>query len=432
MASGGVKMQTQNRIAVLVDGAPIEASAIRHDPGAYQNELLAAKQKFGSAICRCQNTPLKLVIRELNHKLFLACWPDQAQSHALSCPFYSATEDNGRAKYASDAITTDGITTGIKLHHAVVQKSAGTRPEGSATGFGRVHLWGLLHHLWESAGLNRWHPGWERDWGFGRYSIRRAAQSTMVDGHPLIHSLYLPPIWNSRKKDATQAHWNEFVEPLQRLNRSRPEVASGFVMGIVRKLEPSERGYVLYLQHHATAFHIDKNVVDFLVTHSRRGWFSLTRSQDTSSPLERVLAFLRIQSSANGFMVVVEAALMRVSKNYIPVSNQFEERLADLLVADDRRFIRPLHYDAHQYNLPHFILMDCAPGATSDNSPAKVCLFVSPTANTPFISNKTSSVNRGIADRLGYGYWQWNAFENQSIPLLPAVFSNKPKDLNHV
>jgi hypothetical protein len=419
-----------DRVRVLIAGTKVVASAVRHDPEPFQVNLHEARQRFGGGICLCQDKQLQLVIRERNSKLFLACWPDQAQEHALDCPFYSAPRDGGSQKYTSGAITEDGPNTNIQLHHPLLQptpnkKTEGRTPPTRAAGLSKLHLWGLLHHLWESGGLNRWNPGWKRDWGLVRYMVRRAAQSTSVDGVPLLSNMYVPPIWSVDRKAEILSYWNEFTRPLFRQHRTTELVASGVVIGLVRKLEVTESGFSIRLKNHSDIFYIDKQVADRLASYSRKGWSVLRTGINhtpTAGPGPKVIAALRIQAKATKALVVVEGVLMRVSPTFIPISSSFEERLAELLVEQNRRFIRPLHYDIQSLDLAHFVLTDCAGANVSETGPQRVALYVYGTAIAPTYQRTLEAKDRIDAKNMGCGYWKWNVSESKEIPSLPPVY----------
>jgi hypothetical protein len=103
-------------------------------------------------------------------------------------------------------------------------------------------------------------------------------------------------------------------------------VASAFVIGIVRGLDPSEFGHVLRLHHHSERFFLDHTVSDMLARYSRRGWAAAKRLELPHEENEKpyVIAAMRIEASHTGRMTVVEAALMRVSPRFIPVNSSYE------------------------------------------------------------------------------------------------------------
>lgn len=429
-------MTTRNtsRVKVLVAAKGIDALAVRHTPQSFQAELIAARDKFGNALCGCTKPPLPLVIREKNGSLFLAAWPAQASLHALDCPFFSEQKTTNAA-VENGAIVRDVERNKIKLHHPVrkpnrrleFSASPGDRataktPAAEATvgaRFTKLHLWGLLHYLWEEAGLNRWHPGWHRDWGFVRHALRRVAIETEVDGAPLIHSLYIPPVWVPERSQEIKADWEQFVKPLVQAHRRSPVVACGFVLGAVREMQPSQYGYVLRLHHHAQRYFMDERVAAALAQYSRRGWSAIKRLDVPVDGEERphVVAALRVEASPNANLVIVEAVLMRVSPRYIPVNSSFEDRVARLLVKDDRQFIKPLTYDNHVQELPDFVLRDAAP------RPGAVSMYVYGPAMTPVKQIQKERMDRASAEAAGNGFWQWNAAAQAQPPPLPKPFS---------
>jgi hypothetical protein len=354
-----------HRVQVLVAGQAVDAPAIRHNPSDFQQELGQARRAFGSALCNCLQPPLKLVIREREGKLFLAAWPTQAERHALDCPFYTE-QRTGAAEYVAGAIEVHGERTRLALAHPIRQSDrhapASPKPLASNANGQRqnLNLWGILHHLWEQSGLNRWYPGWSRDWSFVRHALRRVAQSTEIDGQPLLTSLYVPPVWIDSKKTKIDEHWAQFCASLIEHHRRTDHVASAFVIGKVRSLDPTEFGHGLMLHHHAPRFFMDAGIADNLARFSRSGWAAAKHLEVVVKDGEKphVIAAMRVEATGKGRLIVVEAALMRVSPRYIPVNSSYEDRLARILVDQVREFVRPLHYDNHSVPLPHFILRD--------------------------------------------------------------------------
>lgn len=416
----------QRRATVLLAGQAVPAAAIRSGPEAFQEVLARAKTQFGSALCQCKRSPLRLVIRERNNKLHLACWPDQAQEHALDCPFYSIEGQGGRAAYDQGAITPDGNDTKIKLHHAVVQKRTEASRNSEAKSRSRLHIWGLLHHLWECAGLNRWYPGWTRDWGMVRYVLRRAAQTTTVDNEPLLPFLYVPPPWSHKRRDAIAQQWSQFKHPLITNHRGTNTVFSGFIIGSIKSMEKTPYGFAIRMHHMGEPIYIDEATSARLASYSRKGW-AAARLLDTTSqkagPADttaHVIAALRVQASASRTLVAIEGAMMRVSKAWIPVSSSYEEAMADALVEGDRRFVRPLHYDIHHLDQPHFVLTDCADPQGRDPLPRKVAMFVYGKGIDEAYQAKIERNDADLAQRLGYGMCSWNT-KTSSAPSLPPV-----------
>lgn len=424
-----------HRVQVLIAGAKVAASAIKHDPDQYQRELLTARERFGGGICQCQPNPLQLVIRERKGRLFLACWPEQSQLHALDCPFFSRARESVISNYAQTAIAEEGPNTIIQLHHPLLQHTPRSRaqprtPVERAESLSKLHVWGLLHLLWERGGLNRWHPGWKRDWGMVRSMLRRVSQSTMVEGDSLLKSLYVPPIWTNGRKESIKEFWDAFTQPLFRQHRGTEMAASGFVIGAVRKLDSTADGFQLRLSHHSEVFHLDKAVADRLAIYSRRGWAVLSNPPNAvDGKLPMVIAAVRVQATSRKALMVVEAALMRVTKHYIPVTSSYQEQLVDRLIVEDRRFIKPLHYDMQHQQLAHFVLTDCVSDDLRDTAEKRVALFVYGTAIAPTHQRVLETKDRAIAIELGCAFWKWDVYQSSTMPALPPKhisFSDSP------
>lgn len=421
---------------VLVAGIGIPAMEVRHQPDLHQALLQAARQQFGHALCECQSPPLPLVIRERGNRLFLACWPGHAQQHALNCPFYSETV-NASTLYAQGAIVGNGVTTELRLRHPLHgpridrahveahQRSAGDRTGGPPAP-DALHLWGVLHHLWEAAGMNRWGHGWSRDWGMLRHHVRRAAQSTIVEGRPLLESLYLPPVWLRSKETEIEQQWRDFTAPLFRHHRSSDRVATGIVIGIVRRFESTPHGYAFWLRQSPQVFFVDRAVAERMASYSRRGWAALGQMGHANTGRNdptTVVAALRIQSSAKQRLVAVEAALMRVSRHYVPVDSSYEEQLVENLVANGRSFVKPLHYDLHGAALPDVVLADALRG---DSSRGRVAMHVYGSTIQPAQQARLERTDRERADVAGLDFWKWNVAEQKTVPPFPPMYTPDP------
>ncbi len=244
----------------------------------------------------------------------------------------------------------------------------------------------------------------------------------MIEGVDLLRSLYIPPVWNEKRKAEIQARWSQFIAPLVTNHRRTPTVVSAFVIGAVRVLEPSEFGHMVKLHHHSERFFLDQTVADMLARYSRRGWAAAKRLEGPRDVGEKpyVIAAMRIESSHTGRMTVVEAALMRVSPRYIPVNSSYEDKLARILVESDRKFVRPLHYDNHALALPDFILKDVHEARTSDGAPTdEMALYVYGASVPVQQRSRLEAADRAWAESNGMAYWRWDAAQGPEIPALP-------------
>jgi len=247
-----------------------------------------------------------------------------------------------------------------------------------------------------------------------------------VGGKPLLQHLYIPEVWNEARKAEIRAHWREFCAPLHRQHRRSPSVASGFVIGLVRELAPTEYGYAIKLHHHAERFWMDATLSDNLARFSRRGWAALKHLEVSAAPEEKpyVIAALRVEATHTGRLTVVDGALMRVSPRYIPVNSSFEDHLARVLVEQDRQFVRPLHYDNHNLALPDFILkdVDASYSGTDGNGHARsVALHVYGPSILPIQKARLTALDRKNAETVGLAFWEWYVADQGQPPALPPA-----------
>ena len=370
-------MHSAQQSTVLLSGQSISSIELRRTPQDYQELLRSAREKHGHALCECKTPNLRLVIREKDGKLYLAAWPDEASAHAQGCAFYTSPEHQRfMPPYKSDAITHSAQRTSLQLHHEFASKREVTLDRAKATpaegqpaqrstkheAKERLHLWGLLHYLWEEAGLNRWSKGWSRDWGMARYYLRKTAQSTYVGGVPLIQNIYVPPIWRTSEQVKIEARWNDFYKPLARHHRKTFLVRNGILIGQVKSLDKTQYGYAVRLRHHAAPIYIPEKLASSLMNFSRAGWAELRHLIDTpNTDMKKiVICAMRVEVTSFGAITMTEGCLMRTSAQFIPVKSSFESFVADELVRQDRNFYRPLHYDMQYQKQPSFVLEDTA------------------------------------------------------------------------
>lgn len=420
------------RTMVLVAGNVVEGLAIRRDPSPFQAALREAKMRHGSAKCLCSRPELDLVVRDLRGKLFLAAWPNDADRHAVDCPFFTDAS-SGATRYGPQAIVTDGNRTQVAMDRPLVVVTDSAARAVRVAGPGRDHLglWGLLHYLWDAAGLNRWYPGWTRDWGLVRFVVRRAAQSTDVAGRALLESLYVPPVWSADKKESIRQHWRDFCDPLRRDTRGSDRTVAGVVIGMVRSISENEGRMELRLVHHGEPLLVDRRAAENMARSSRRGWNAAKRLEPEGPAAERpqVVALLRVEATRTGRILVVDGVLMRVSQRFIPVNNAQEDRIALQLVESDREFTRPLHYDDRSTPLPSFVLRDAL--VPHLGHPQRIAMHIYGASLGAAQRASLRARDQATAARNGFGFWEWHATSHGFAPPPPLpprvhVPRNKP------
>lgn len=220
----------------------------------------------------------------------------------------------------------------------------------------RMSLRALMHFLFERAGFNRWSPAMEgkRSQGVLHRYLLSAAEDVLVKGMPLSERLYVPEAFNEATKTEAARRRREKLAVLRPHEGHNP---LALVIGEFKASEPTALGRRVWIKHMPDA--------------------PLLASTKTWERIERVFAPLfEARDADNGFKArLVMAALIRArrehtyeidavslmlaSTHWIPVEGIHELPLIDALVAGQRRFVKPLRYDAKSAAVfPNALLLD--------------------------------------------------------------------------
>lgn len=404
--------------AVLLAGAHYPAQDVRLRPYEYNTQLLSARAHYGNALCECRRPALKLQIRERAGKLHLAAWPGQGSAHAFNCPFYSE-RDHQTVSVEGFAQGSDGR---LRLKYVAPLTTTGNtqREEKLPPAPGSARMWALLHHLWMGSGLNRWYPGWRRDWGLTRHVLLREAAEIEIEDTTLDRILYVPRVFTEKSKNDIEKEWQSFVRPLTVDSRGQSLVRSSFVLGVVRTLTQAKTGYHVTLQQHAASIFLPDGICRLLAQRSRRGWSeSLLRKERPEDKQARVVVMLRVQAYPNGALVAVDGVMMRTTKSLIPSNTTQEDALANALQAAGAQFSRPLAFDQRHGDLPTFVLRQA-----DGSEPFFTDMYCIPLSTPRHSINHLRLVYCERAYEAGHDIWIWDRHEGSTIPKIPSPNAN--------
>lgn len=325
---------------VQIDGVDVNALDVRYRPENYQSLLVRAR-KNGGAMCLCSGAGLKLSIKKRGDSFHLATWPDQAARHDEGCPFHS-----GRGQRVDAG--------GGPAAEPVVQE-----PLRSTKTHFAIDLWDLLHSLWLGSGLNRWNPGWRRDWGMARSLLQRASNAYEAEGSVIAQRIYIPPVFTPEKKQLINDEWIGFCSRLVGVDGDRrlqhQSQKSNFLLGVVASVEPCSRGVLIRLQHHYSKVFLSSENFARVARFSRRGWNQLQITQQSKSS---VVAILVVEMGADDRLVAKDCVLMRVGSRFIPSNFEAEDLLLSKLLEEGRAFERPLSFAQSHKQCANFVLTD--------------------------------------------------------------------------
>ena len=288
---------------------------------------------------------------------------DLGARHDTRCPFFKLTvTPTGTSGYAAGAITETSDGTHIRLHQPLTVRGgpdartgAAVREPAEALARNTVGLLGLLHWLWEQAGLNEWHHrAGPRGWPYVSAALTQPVSGCTVNGQPLDACLYVPAPFTPDARDDANAALDRFVSAL---GARRPDSRwRGLILGEVRGISPTPYGERIMLRHAKTPVFASAAVME-RARRAYRQTFAESRPERS-----RQLVLLLVDRTARRYLVAVDLCAMLTSRAYIPADSAFEIQMADHLVAHGRDFVKPCRYDAEDAVFPDFILTDVGAG----------------------------------------------------------------------
>lgn len=351
---------------ISFDGLCVPLEEVQDNPARYATRLERAKKISGYAVCKCRpssaESPLRLVVRRYGSLFHLARWPEEGFRHdALTCPFFAErVAPSGTSASALDAIrhTPDGLNAKLDISLTVrTVDRAGRSGSGSATpsrGRKSAPLLGFLQRLWLDATLNQWTGNTQRNWGTCNAQILAALGEGKLNGKPLQEVLHVMRRYEESEQAAIKAEFDAFLGRIQTTTESSDR---GVVIAEIKSVDPSKYGHVVKIRQTFESFYASKELIDKAAKSFRYAW-PLIGTADA-----RVIALLVIERTKDGNLRVIDIAAQLCNKAFIPCDSSYEVAMANRLVAERRRFTKPMRLEAGDALLPDFILSD-TPAAT--------------------------------------------------------------------
>ncbi|MFI7642975.1 DUF1173 family protein [Nonomuraea sp. NPDC049400] len=347
---------------VELAGQRVSLTSLRRVPERFSSLFGAAKAGVGYGLCLCSTPPLRLVIRAGKGRYHLAGWPGEGDQHATGCDFHKLLQVSGRSAYTAGAIeeTEQGtrVRLAVPLHLRSGRAAAARTPPPdldsvpSATRRS-VGLLGLLHLVWQDAGLSEWRePGQCRTWVDCHRALSHEVATCAVSDVPLSAVLHLVPPYRPETARATALAFDRFCGELGTSGRT---TRRGLILGEIRLIEPTPYGYRIALRHQRTPVFSDAQLLD-RVARSYRAAFSASLPEQS-----RRIVLAVVERTGRGYLRVVDMVAMLTNAQYLPAESSHEVRLTDHLVAAGRAFVKPLRYEAGAAVFPDFILVDVDP-----------------------------------------------------------------------
>src|SRR5574338_341377 len=363
---------------------------------------------------RCLCVPGGIEMYVARHRQFVVKrMPESGSAHHPGCPSYEPElQCSGLGELVGEAVLeSEPGHVELRVAFPWVRMIGRGVPRGEPQDVSEVEVPGrrmslraLMHYLFERAGFNRWSPAMagKRNQGVLRKYLLEAAEEIMVKGVPLAERLYVPePFSESAKAEAAQRR----REKLAVLHPKDGQTPLAIVIGEFKASEATSQGRRVWIRH----------MPDAPLLIAGKSWERMervfaplfdARDADTGHPVRLILAAL-IRARREYTYEIDAASLMLTSEHWIPLEGVHELPLIDTLVAQQRRFIKPLRYDARSATaFPNAMLLD------TGLRPAP--LHVASAFMNP---KERAAKEKAIASGKQDG-WVW--WTDQPMPALPA------------
>lgn len=348
---------------ISFDGLSVPLEEVQDNPARFATRLERARKTPGYAVCCCRPadgpTPLRLVVRRYGALFHLARWPDEGYRHERdTCPFFAEPGPSEESQGAThDAIrnTPTGINAKLDISLSVRTVGAVTQSkEPSATHGHRrrsAPLLGFLQRIWLDAGLNQWAGVASRNWGTCNSQILALLGDGTMNGRPVQEVIHVMRRYEETAQAALKAEFEAF---LSRIKTTPEATERGVVIAELKSIEPSRYGFVIKIRQTFEAFFASKQLIKAASKSFRYAWSMIGNTE------ARVVALLALERTNDGNLRVIDVAAQLCNKSFIPCDSSDEVAMANRLVAERRRFVKPMRLTAGDDMLPDFRLTDTA------------------------------------------------------------------------
>ena len=384
--------------------------------GSGQSVLARVHARGERVYCLCRDDGVECYVAKHQH-YFIARMPDSGPKHAPDCPSYApAAEMSGLSGYAPEvaqALQEEHPSfevsfpllryDGTRVARAPAAGAPNERRNGRSRAGRGVSLGGVLHLLWDVARLNVWHPkmAGRRNYGLVRYMVMKAAGDMSIRGRTLLlDRLYMPePFSEARRDELTRAR-SDRIGQLCGVDGAAHHL--GIIVGFVKAFDEVRYGGRLMLRHDLNESIWMKP--ETYASLNKRHCLEVGALVDEAA---RVVVCGLVEGKRSGGLALVDAVLMRVSAEYLPLWSHHDALLTQHLLKASRTFIKPMRFEAAgkgALQLPNVLLTDAGG--------APLPMFVlEPTLSTEDAQSRREAAARG---------WMWDLAAGHAVmPPLP-------------
>lgn len=395
------------------------------DPG-LQSALASIYDTPERPRCLCVQGGIEMYVAR--HRLFLVKrMPDSAQRHHPSCLSYEpelaqsglgALIGESVIEHAPDSVELRVGFPLVRLPRGSCQSASSSErapPTDINAPRHRMTLRAVLHYLFERARLNHWHPAMEgkRNQGVLHKYLMEAAEDVLTKGVKLAERLYVPEPFSEATRAAIaerrRAKLAVLHSPLDAIEGDL-QFRMALLIGEFKAIEPATQGRKVRIKHMPdTPLFVDNKTWE----RAERVYGEVLEGRDADCERKpRAVMAALIYAKRERVYQIDSLTLVLATDQWIPIEALHELPLVNALVDQQRRFVKPLRYDATTAGaFPNALLLDAG------DAPVPLHV-VSPFMPAKDRGAKEKAIRDGDAARPG-GSWVWHT--DQIMPVLPIM-----------
>ncbi|WP_428422796.1 DUF1173 family protein [Methylibium sp.] len=364
---------------------------------------------------RCLCVPGGIEMYVAQHSQFvIKRMPDTGSRHDPACPSYEPeAQQSGLGELIGDAVLEPEpgrVELRVDFPWARISGRCLARADARDAGDvrttrQRMSLRALMHYLFERAGFNRWSPAMEgrRNQGVLHKYLLEAAREVTVKGVALADRLYVPEPFNETGRLVVARRRRDKLAVLHPHDGQQP---LALLLGEFKTSEPCLAGQRVWIKH----------LPDVPLLVPGKTWERLekryaaifeARDADAGHRVRVVVAAL-LRARREYTYEIDAASMMLTNEHWIPIVGVHELPLLQALIQHQRRFVKPLRYDAKTAaEFPNALLLD----AGTVSVPLHVV--------SAFVDPKEQRAKERATAAAGDGVWVWNTAD--PMPPFPPV-----------
>lgn len=385
------------------------------DDPALPAAIAAAYRDRMRPLCLCREPGIPMYVAAVGEQFVVKRMPFSGGQHDPACDSYEPPVDlSGLGPLMGSAIRLDPASgmAALRLEFSLTRTGSRAAPTPGATESTsvksqarRLSLRGLLHLLWNEAGLTKWTSAWagKRHWWNVRYHLIEAAKTMLVKGAPLSEVLLIPEPFRAENKDAIEQRRAAALSAVQPQKTGPRKLM--VLVGEVKEFQPARGGHRLIVKH----------LPGFPFLLDDRSWvrvqarFEAELALWAANDASHLISVATFGLNAAGLAIVEEIALMVVAQNWIPYESAQELRLVEELAKAREQSIKGLRY-ASPADQPIVAAL------LMQHRPRPLALFVVPASADDAYE---AALEEMIAARPEMDSWIWHVSQGE-MPALPA------------